>query len=276
MDALELAKQAKKQNIIDMAVGFTAMMPLFQERSADLIREKLADLFEGLDRISSDQDFSKMHRGFCQWFVKTIRLAKTEATPGAVIAIQTFGDFLNFNPHCHVLCTDGVFYGNGSFKVAAASDTAPLGKIFQHRVLGMLLGKGKITEEVVKLILSWRHSGFIRLWRIQPGQAPGVMGGNPPYFWRVKPRPPPKTTGSPKTSERHIDYSTSQLPVLARLWRACPPPEGRISGFMSTRNIPRRSPPDFQMERRARGQVWLHSDGFTALSDETPSSSLNV
>ena len=39
---------------------------------------ELADLFEGLDRISSDQDFSKMHRDFCQWFVKTIRLAKTE------------------------------------------------------------------------------------------------------------------------------------------------------------------------------------------------------
>jgi len=30
MDALELAEKAKKQNIIDMAVGFTAMMPLFQ------------------------------------------------------------------------------------------------------------------------------------------------------------------------------------------------------------------------------------------------------
>jgi hypothetical protein len=78
MDALEPAEKAKKQNIIDMAVGFTAMMPLFQERSADLIKEKLADLFEGLDRISSDQDFGKMHRDFCQWFVKTIRLAKTE------------------------------------------------------------------------------------------------------------------------------------------------------------------------------------------------------
>ena len=78
MDAPELAEKAKTQNIIDMAVGFTAMMPLFQERSADLIKEKLADLFEGLDRISSDQDFSKMHRDFCQWFVKTIRLAKTE------------------------------------------------------------------------------------------------------------------------------------------------------------------------------------------------------
>jgi hypothetical protein len=81
LDALELAKQAKKQNIIDMAVGFTATMPFFQERSADLIKEKLADLPEGLDRISSDQDFSKMHRDFCQWFVKTIRLAKTEERP---------------------------------------------------------------------------------------------------------------------------------------------------------------------------------------------------
>jgi len=81
MDALELAEKAKKQNIIDMAVGYTAMMPLFQERSADLINEKLADLFEGLDRISSDQDFSNMHRDFCQWFVKTIRLVKTEEPP---------------------------------------------------------------------------------------------------------------------------------------------------------------------------------------------------
>jgi hypothetical protein len=78
MDVLELAEKAKKQNIIDMAVGFTAMMPLFQERSADLIKEKLAGLIEGLDRISSDQDLSKIHRDFCQWFVKTIRLAKTE------------------------------------------------------------------------------------------------------------------------------------------------------------------------------------------------------
>jgi hypothetical protein len=78
MDTLKLAEKAKKRNIIDMAVGFTDMMPLFQECSADLIKEKLADLFEGFDRIGSDQDFSKMHRDFCQWFIKTIRLAKPE------------------------------------------------------------------------------------------------------------------------------------------------------------------------------------------------------
>ena len=28
---------------------------------------------------------------------------------GAVIVIQTFGDFLGFDPHCHFLVTDGCF-----------------------------------------------------------------------------------------------------------------------------------------------------------------------
>jgi len=78
MDALDLAIQAKKRNIIDMAVGFAGMMPLFQERSADLIKDKLTESFESLERIGSDEEFNKMHRAFCQWFVKTIRLAKNE------------------------------------------------------------------------------------------------------------------------------------------------------------------------------------------------------
>ena len=77
-DALKLAEQAKKRNIIDMAVGFAGIMPLFQERSADLIKEKLTETFEGLERIGIDEEFNKMHRAFCQWFVKTIKLAKTE------------------------------------------------------------------------------------------------------------------------------------------------------------------------------------------------------
>ena len=81
MDALEIAKQVKKHKIIDIAIGVSAITPLFQERSSKLIKQRLADLFEGLDRISSNQDFSKMHRDFCQWFVKTIRLAKIEEPP---------------------------------------------------------------------------------------------------------------------------------------------------------------------------------------------------
>jgi hypothetical protein len=35
------------------------------------------------------------------------------AVPGGVIAIQTFGDFLRFNPHCHMLCTEWLFLWKG-------------------------------------------------------------------------------------------------------------------------------------------------------------------
>jgi hypothetical protein len=83
-----------------------------------------------------------------------------DAVPGAVIAIQTFGDFLGFNPHCHVLVTDGCFYGNGMFRVAPFFEAKDLEHIFQHKLLKMLLSKGKITQDLVNILLSWRHSGF--------------------------------------------------------------------------------------------------------------------
>ena len=53
---------------------------------------------------------------------------------GAVIAIQTFGDFLGFNPHYHIICPNGCFYGNGMFRVAPLFDVKKLEKIFQHQV----------------------------------------------------------------------------------------------------------------------------------------------
>jgi hypothetical protein len=80
--------------------------------------------------------------------------------PGAVIAIQTFGDFLGFNPHCHILCTDGCFYGNGMFRVAPLYDLKKLEKIFQHQILKMLLKKDKITKDLIAMLSNWRHSGF--------------------------------------------------------------------------------------------------------------------
>ena len=35
--------------------------------------------------------------------------------PGAVIAVQTFGDYLNFNPHLHIISADGCFDRAGNF-----------------------------------------------------------------------------------------------------------------------------------------------------------------
>jgi hypothetical protein len=92
--------------------------------------------------------------------------AKEDAVPGAAVAIQSFGDFLGFNPHCHILSTDGCFYGNGMFRVAPSFETKDLeatcppslslrrgGRVFQHKVLKMLLCKGKITQDLVNMLL---------------------------------------------------------------------------------------------------------------------------
>ena len=36
-------------------------------------------------------------------------VADNDAVPGASIAVQTYGDFLNFNPHLHAIVSDGCF-----------------------------------------------------------------------------------------------------------------------------------------------------------------------
>ena len=39
-------------------------------------------------------------------------------------------------------------------------DTKPLEEIFRYKVFKMLLSKGKITQDLVSMLLSWHHSGF--------------------------------------------------------------------------------------------------------------------
>jgi hypothetical protein len=50
----------------------------------------------------------------CAWKVLSAYLKAGvrygDAVPGGVIAVQTFGDFQNFNPHLHIIATDGCFY----------------------------------------------------------------------------------------------------------------------------------------------------------------------
>jgi hypothetical protein len=87
----------------------------------------------------------------CAWDALKVFLQEAvpekEPVPGTIIAVQTFGDFLGFNPHCHILVTAGCFYGNkGMFRVAPPLELKKLEAIFQHKIFGMLLAKGKITK----------------------------------------------------------------------------------------------------------------------------------
>ncbi|MBW1956830.1 MAG: transposase [Deltaproteobacteria bacterium] len=72
----------------------------------------------------------------------------------------SFGDFLGFNPHLHVLISDGCFHESGMLTVAPGIDRKILKRLFRHRMLRMLLKNGKITRDMIALLDKWRHTGF--------------------------------------------------------------------------------------------------------------------
>ena len=75
--------------------------------------------------------------------------------------IQTFGDYLSFNPHIHILAADGYFSDDGFFYAPGINiDTASIEKLFIHRIFKMLLSKNLITTRVIELISFWHHTGF--------------------------------------------------------------------------------------------------------------------
>lgn len=86
---------------------------------------------------------------------------ENESLPSCACSIQTFGDFLGFNPHCHIIIiTDGTFDGQGGFRVTPYYDNHALEQLFRHKILTELLDKGAITQWQIALLMSWRHSGF--------------------------------------------------------------------------------------------------------------------
>jgi len=80
--------------------------------------------------------------------------------PGVVSVVQTFGDRANFHPHVHALVTRGGWSRSGEWIPVPYVDERAAEELFRHKVLGMLRGKGLLSEERIEVLLSWRRSGF--------------------------------------------------------------------------------------------------------------------
>ncbi|MBC2594639.1 transposase [Ruficoccus amylovorans] len=89
-----------------------------------------------------------------------LRLGTPDGQPGMVIAIQTFGDYLNFHPHLHILVTDGAFVGHRTFHALHYLDWEPAAELLRHRLLKRMVKRRKLTAEQARQMLNWRHSGF--------------------------------------------------------------------------------------------------------------------
>ena len=78
----------------------------------------------------------------------------------------------------HALVTEGVFLPEtGAFLPLPKLATEPFLKLWEQEVFALLLAEGKITEEVVQNIRSWKHSGFSvdQSVRLEAGDQEGVQ-----------------------------------------------------------------------------------------------------
>jgi hypothetical protein len=87
-------------------------------------------------------------------------LAGEPLVPGIIVAVQTFGDRINFHPHLHLLVTEGGMDRAGVFHRLPHLDDSRLAEIFAREVLRLLVGKGLLSPEWAERILSWRTTGF--------------------------------------------------------------------------------------------------------------------
>jgi hypothetical protein len=84
---------------------------------------------------------------------------------GSVIAIQTFGDLLGYNPHLHVLISDVCFHKSGMLTVAPVALMAKVGGRFSdyglRKMKGILLIHALDRYSITMTFLSTLRSNFV-------------------------------------------------------------------------------------------------------------------
>jgi len=80
--------------------------------------------------------------------------------PGMVAVVHTAGDFLGWHPHAHALVSRGGWIRGGDWIPVPYIDMRAAELLFRRKIFLMLKKEGLLSDERIKLMLSWRHSGF--------------------------------------------------------------------------------------------------------------------
>jgi hypothetical protein len=84
----------------------------------------------------------------------------SDGKPGAVMALHTAGDLLNFHPHVHALCLDGAIDAGGVFHQLPPPDVQLLERRFAEHIFRFLRDAELLSRDVIDSMRSWEHSGF--------------------------------------------------------------------------------------------------------------------
>jgi hypothetical protein len=120
------------------------------------------DLLKDLCRIAHE----------CVLDVMRITLDQPDGMPGIVMAIHTFGEYLDFHPHLHLLMADGLFLRDERFLVLPDNGMDAVEELFRARLITFLSKQGLLPPERARMLKEWKHSGFNvhRSRRIQPDE----------------------------------------------------------------------------------------------------------
>ena len=79
---------------------------------------------------------------------------------GVVIAHQTFGDMLRWNPHFQAIVLEGGFDDQGTFVYIPLGHLQAMTELLRRRVVALLVDQKLLDRRFARNMLSWRHSGF--------------------------------------------------------------------------------------------------------------------
>ncbi len=79
---------------------------------------------------------------------------------GIVLAYQSYGDFLRFNPHFHSHILEKGFDEDGNFIHVPISDLENMKECFRQLVIKYFVDAKLLSPELAINLLSWKHSGF--------------------------------------------------------------------------------------------------------------------
>jgi hypothetical protein len=164
---------------------------------------------------------------------------RDDLRPGIVSVLQTFNSDLSWNPHPHLIATDGLLGADGTFlrvPLHHERDLALVEEHFRRKVLALLRRCGLLTDDDIDTMMSWPHSGFavhnevkvlggdddgverLSKYLARPPVALGRMryGGEGDSLVHIRLKRPHWRTGSRELSFEPLEF-------LARLLQHIPP-----------------------------------------------------
>ena len=88
------------------------------------------------------------------------KAAKTGISTGMVLAYQSAGAFLRWNPHYHCLVLEGGFDEAGRCVHIPFGNVQRMSAYFRRVIIKLFLKRKLISAELATSLINWRHSGF--------------------------------------------------------------------------------------------------------------------